>query len=273
MNPPIGLITPVKAATGGWLAEFYAHFVPDTAANVEWAGRGVSKAMAWVPARMVDAVEDMLSTWRNNDNSGKASTSAFIPVVLIAMAGDYTETPSEAGRPVTDKLPIAFPSDAEGRSFRMRLVGGDLRAQVVVVCSDVASAMSIIAQLCLWAVERPRFRSTYVFDGFASDWPVQVVAADRYAVPSPVGEQLSILTVDLTLRASMPLFYGPKNGDVADGLTPPGFAVTGTVNSAYSPALAAGLTAEDWQAFMRLSGQAPGVVLHGAVDQTTEGGA
>ena len=82
MNPPIGLITPVKAALGGWLTEFYAAFQPDTAANVEWASRGVSKAMAWVPARMVDAVEDMLSSWRNNDNSGRAGTSAGTPGVL-----------------------------------------------------------------------------------------------------------------------------------------------------------------------------------------------
>lgn len=277
MNPPVGLITPVKAAIGGWLSEFYAQFQPDTAANVEWAARGTTKSMAFVPGRMVDSVEEMLSSWRVNNNSGKASTSAFLPVLLIAVAHDYTETPSEIGRPLTDYMPITLPGDPSNRSLRVRMMSVDLRAQVVVMASDQLSAMSIIGQLCLWCVERLRFKASFAFEGIATDWPVQVVSADRIALPSPIGEHMAVLPLDITFRASLPLFYGPKAGDATDGNVPPGFPVVNTTSSKHNPLLRGGLTEAEFAAFVKMSGaasdlhQAPGVILHGIVDQSTEG--
>ena len=257
MNPAIGLITPVKAALGEWLTQFYAQFYPDTPATTEWKGRGTVKAMAWAPARMVDAVEDMLGSWKKNDNSGNPSTSAYLPVVFIAVASDYTETPGEAGRPLTDYMPIEFPGDAQHRSFRARLLGVDLRCQVVIVAGDALSAQSIMGQLCMWAVERRTFKSRYSFAGFTSDWPVQIVGADRMAIPTPIGEQVTILSVDLTVRATMPMFYGPASGAPNDGNTRPGFPViTAIPVQGHDPTLGppTGVTPEEWAWFKRLTG-------------------
>lgn len=256
MNPRIGLLTPVKAALGEWLTDFHAQFLPDTQANAEWASRAAAKAMAWAPARMVDAVEDMLKSWSKNDNSGGASTSAFLPAIFVATAADYTETPGEAGRPLLDPMPISFPDDPQHRSFRVRVISADLRAQVVVAAGDTLTAMSMLGQLCTWASARPTLHAAYVHEGFATAWPVKVVGADRMAVPTPLGEQVCILSLDLTLRAGMPLFYGPAAGEPSDGASPPGFPVTAAVNVAgHRPGIGAptGVSAEEWAEFIRLS--------------------
>lgn len=283
MNPRIGLITPVKEGLGNWMGGFYAQFQPDTAANAEWAARGTAKAMAWAPARMVDAVEDMLSAWRNNDNSGKAGTSAYIPVLFLAVAGEYDETPSEAGRSLTDRLPFTFPEDSHHREFMVRIMSVDLRAQAVVVASDPLTAMSMVGQLSEWAKQKPTFGAAYSFAGFTHDWPVRIIAADRMAIPNPVGDQFTVLAVDITVRAGMPMFFGPVGTDATDGqgtpgnaLNPPGFAITSGILSGHKPAITrpAGVSKAAWEAFIRITGArgptggAASVVLHGVVDET-----
>lgn len=257
MNPAIGLLTPVKHAIGLWLSAWHAQVYPDTPAFVEWAGRATHEAMAFAPARMVDAVEDMLSSWARNDNSGAPGTSAYRPVVFVAVASDYTEPPGEAGRPLTDRLPFSFAADTLGRSFRIRTLSADLRAQVVVVAHEATTASSMMAQLCLWAVERQRFKSNYPFAGFTTEWPVIVLQADRLAIPTPLGEQVCVLSLDLTLRATMPMFYGPRDSDATDGNDPPGFAVVGQVDAVQGApdwliGRPTGVSDAEWSAYLRL---------------------
>jgi hypothetical protein len=260
MNPRIGLTTPVKAALGEWLVAFHGQAYPDTPAFAEWAARTPAQAMAWAPGRMVDQVSSMLSTWKRNDNSGRPATSAYLPVMFLAVAADYTETPGEAGRPLTDYMPVTLPGDTLERSFKVRVMQADLRAQVVAVASDPATAQSMMGQLCEWAKERRRFDATYGFIGFTSPWPVQILAADRLAVPTPEGEHVHILTLDLTVRAAMPMFYGPKPGDDTDGNDPPGFAVLNQIAElGHDPTLGppSGVSVDEWRAFRQLTPGAP----------------
>lgn len=269
MNPRIGLLTPVKIALGNWLGAFKTDFQPDTAAAAEWAQREQRLAMAMVPGRMVDQVEEMLSSWRTNNNSGNPSTSAYIPVLLAALAPDYTESPAEHGRPLTDKLPFSFPGDTGHRAFKARVLHLDIRAQVVVVASEPATATSIVAQLSMWSVHVPTFHADFTFAGQTTQWPVKVLSADRIGIPTPVGEQLCILAVDYTLRASTPLFYGA--GTAVDNEVP--FPVAETIETRHNPAVERpeGVSAEEWQAFQVLIGagrnpatddsDAPGIVL------------
>jgi hypothetical protein len=254
MSQTIGRLTPIKAALGRWLTQFHAQFMPDTPANQEWAQRQSHQAMAFAPARMVDQVEAMLSTWKRNDNGGY-TTSAFLPVLFAAVAPDYTETPGEHGRPLTDWLPFSFPDDTLKRSFRVRLVHGDLRAQVVVVSSDVLTTMSIIAQLIHWGTERQTFYAPFEFAGFITHWPVKLVQAERMAIPTPLGEQVSVLSLDLTLRISLPSFRSAEREQFNDGHEPPGFPVVTSVDtgvgSAHDMTMGppTGVSAEEWSAF------------------------
>lgn len=250
MSSAIGLLTPVKAAIGRWMVGFHQQFTPDTPALVEWAGRAPARALAWAPARMVDQVESMLSTWKRNDN-GESSTSAYLPVVFMAVASDYTETPGDHGRPLTDWLPISFDDDTLKRSFRVRVMHADLRAQVVMVAPESMSAMSLVGQLCHWAIGEPRMLAPFEFAGFTTQWPVRVMQADRLAIPTPVGEQLSILAVDLNFRISLPLFKGPAGSEATDGHEPPGYPVVQEVESGHDMTLGppSGVTGDEWAAF------------------------
>ncbi|MCU0942964.1 MAG: hypothetical protein MUE35_10495 [Hydrogenophaga sp.] len=273
MDPPIGLTTPVKAAFGEWLCAFYAQFYPDTPAGVEWAARGHVKAMQWAPGRMVDDVESMLSSYKRVDNSGKASTSTFLPAVFAAVAADYTETPGEAGRHPMHWRSVAIPGDTLKRHLQVRVMSADLRAQIVVVASDAPTAMSIIGQLVEWAKVRRTFHARYHFQTLPSDWPVVVQSEDRMAVPTPIGEHLSILTLDLKLRAGMPMFRGPTGDDATDGQTPPGYPVLEEITHAHDPTLGppTGVSPAEWRNFRALAGtiaqpasnapSAPAVVL------------
>jgi hypothetical protein len=261
MQPPIGLLTPPKAGIGKWLGDFHAKFFePDTPANVEWKGRELPKAIVWAPGRMVDQVDSMLSSWQRNDNEGVPSTSAKFPVLFVAVAPDVTESPGEAGRQVQDWTPIAFPQDPEQRSFRVRTVGFDLRTQVVAVAPDKLSAMSLIGQLALYAVNTPRAKAPFVFSGFATEWPITILGGDRMAIPNPVGEQLCILTLDLTVRATVPQFRGPRDAEFTDGLVPPGFAVVQAVEAGHDMSMGppTGVCAEEWAHFRRLVSSAVG---------------
>lgn len=272
MQPPIGLLTPAKAGIGEWLGDFHAKFFePDTPATYEWKTRELAQACVWAPGRMVDMVDSMISTWRRNDNEGGPSTSDKLPVLFIAVAPDYTESPGESGRTVSDWTPIAFPDDPECRSFRVRTMSADLRTQVVVVAPNKLSVMSMIGQLCLWCVNTPRAYGTYVFNGFASRWPITIIGGDRMAIPNPMGEHMCILTLDLTIRATMPMFRGPRGEEFTDGLTPPGFQVVRTVDAGHDMTMGppTEVSPEEWAHFRSLVASASGAP-EVALDLTAE---
>lgn len=285
MSSTAGRLTPVKIAAARWLGDFYAQYRPDTRAGSEWAQRGASTAMVFVPGRMVDQVEEMLSSWRGNDNSGKAGTSSFGPILFLAVAQDYTDTPGGDSRPQLEPLSVVLPGDPLQRVFQVEQIQADIRAQVVVVASESATAHSIMSQLARWEKRRQTFRASYTFAGVATDWPVQVVQADRMAVPTPVGEHLCILGLDLTLRASMPLFSAPAGGsDDSDGQgsgtaeDPNGIRLASEIESGHVATVSPpdGVSPEDWAAFLRLSGLAPGsggapnVILHPVQNNPTK---
>lgn len=276
MNPPIGLLTPVKAAIGNWLVQFRQQFYADTPAGVEWAARVPEKAMAWAPGRMVDQAEAMLESWRrnDNDNSGRGQ-SAYLPILLIATAPDWIQAPGESGRQVMDWTPFSFPDDTLKRCFELRTIGADLRTQVLVVASEPLTAMSILGQLCAWADSVRSFRAPYVFNGFTSMWPVVRVGSDVNSLPTPIGEQITALTMDLTFRVTMPMFRGPAADQPTDGQVPPGFPVLGSVANAHKMVLGppTGVTPEEWAHFARLvtwSDGAAGVSLAPVTEPTVK---
>lgn len=261
MDPLIGYLTPVKAAMGTWLGEFFAGFRPDTPANAEWGARSRVQAMAWAPGRMVDAADQMLSSWKTNDNTatGQAGQSAFLPVLFAAIANEYTESPAEAGRHLTDDLPFSFPGDIQNRSFTVSLLSIDVRAQIVVAANDPATAMSMLAQLSKFAMQRQRFTAGYTFRGFTTQWPVTIVQTDRLAVPSPVGDNIVMLALDLVLRASIPQFDGPAEG----------FPVVQAVDAAHNPDMPKpdDIPLAEWQTWKAwVSAGAPKVVLAAMVE-------
>ena len=211
---------PIKAAFGRYLEAFYNQLIADTPAMAEYAARGFSKSAVWAPGRMVDQVEDMLAAWRKNDTSGAARATPYLPIMIAAMAKDFIPAPSDFSRGLADYADVMIPGDGKERLFHMRAVVADIRTQVAICAPDDSTARSIAMQLHLWASAMPnrRFNATYRMAGFDESWPVVLELPDLQSINNPSEvKNLTILTVDLQMRATVPMLSYPKDTAPNDG--------------------------------------------------------
>ena len=208
--------TPVKEAFGRYLERFYDQLVTDTPAMAEYAARGFSKCAVWAPGRMIDQVEEMLAAWRKNDTSQANRATPYLPIMIAAMAKDYMPAPPDFSRQLADPVMVTLPNDPKGRVFSMRAVVGEIRAQVAICAPEEATARSIAMQLQLFssAMGNRRFYANYLLAGFNEPWPVVFEMPEIMAVNVPNDQNnLTILTVDFTMRATVPLLKAPKQAD------------------------------------------------------------
>lgn len=219
------MLQPVKEAFGQFMGRYYATLAPTTKPLQEYVARGVAKSIAWAPARMIDAAEEMLSLWMRSDIHDAPTRPPDMPAILVAVAKDYTPTGRDYTRQVADREMVVIPTDQKERIFGLRAVAGDIRAQIVIFATDEPTAHSLAAQFGLFLDATPnrRFTARYVFASQQMDWPVQVELPDVPAMNIPTeAKNLTVLAIDITLRAEIPLFDAPKAGDANDGKGTPG---------------------------------------------------
>ena len=219
------MFEPVKAGLGEFLQGFYSEVVPTTRALEEFAERGFPYCMAWAPSRMVDKAEEMLSQWQRNDTHQGPTRPPSLPVVLVAVAKDWTPAERSFTTQIADPVDITFPADPKQRYFRARTVAGEVRAQLAIFASDEPTAKSLAAQFLLYldSPSRRRFMARYPFAGLEHEYPAQVEAPDNPAMNVETGNKnLSVLAVDVTLQVTVPLFMAPKPGEPNDGKGVPG---------------------------------------------------
>lgn len=212
---------PIKAAFGRYLGRFYSELVADTPALAEFKTRGFANSAVWAPGRMVDQVEEMLSSWRKNDNTGTDTPHPYLPVMIAAIAKDYMPAPADYGRPMVNPVDVIIPSDPKHRVFKMRAVVADIRTQVAICAPEDPTARSIAMQLQMFAAatENRRFHSLYRLAGMDDHWPVSLETPDVQAINAPVGDakNLTILTVEFQLRATVPMLTAPATGGDGQG--------------------------------------------------------
>jgi hypothetical protein len=214
------MFEPVKIGFGEFMTEFYNSLVPTTKAMEEFIARGVGKSIAWAPGRMIDAAEDMLASWVRNDTDSAPTKPAKLPVVIVAFAKDYTPTGRDFTRQVAEPLPVIIPDDEKERVFNLRTLAGDIRAQVAVFAADEPTARSIASQFALFldVPSNRRYSARYSFAGVDHYFPVQIESPEALFVNIQSGaKNVSILAGDITLKAEIPLFSAPKDGDPNDG--------------------------------------------------------
>ena len=61
------MLQPVKIALGQFMGRYFSTIVPSTKPLEGFVTRPLAKAIAWAPARMIDAAEEMLSLWLRSD--------------------------------------------------------------------------------------------------------------------------------------------------------------------------------------------------------------
>lgn len=213
---------PIKAAFGRYLGRFYSDFlIADTPALAEFRQRGFAKSAVWAPGRMVDQVEEMLSSWRKNDNDDSDTPHPKLPVMIAAMSKDYIPAPADYGRPMLNPVDVILPQDPKRRVFKMRSVIADIRTQVAIMAPEDPTARSIAMQLQAFAgaTENRRFHSVYRLAGMDDHWPVSLETPDIQGISTPTGDakNLTILTVDFQLRATVPMLQAPATGGDGQG--------------------------------------------------------
>jgi len=211
---------PVKVALAEYLGRFYASLVPGTRGMTEFCARGLEKSIAWAPGRMMDAAEEMLDSWQRNDTDSAATAPAKLPVILVAMSKDTIPTDRNYTRNMSEPEYITFPCDTKERAFKVRTFAADIRAQLVIFAHDEPTARAIAAQFMLFVdtfVNR-RMVSSWRFSGLDHFWPVMM---ETPAVPAMSvatdAKNITIMAIDLTLKATVPLFQAPAVGEPNDG--------------------------------------------------------
>ena len=248
---------PVKEALGRYLERFHRQLIADTPAMREFVARPFAKACVWAPGRMIDQASDMLEAWRKNDTSQAARGSPLLPVMVVAMSKDFMPAPPDFTRGFSDDfLPVMIPGDALNRVFGMRAVVADIRTQVAIFAPEEGTARSIAMQLHLFASALPnrRFNASYRLSGVDDVWPVVLELPDLNAVASPTEvKNLTILTVDIQLRATIPMLMSPRAGEPSDGkgdgtsASPDGYLVVNEAHGrSWSGAIEVGEPATEW---------------------------
>jgi len=238
------MLQPVKIALSQFMARYFASLVASTKPLEGYIARPLAKAIAWAPARMIDAAEDMLALWIRTDMDGAPTTPPDLPAIVVAMTKDYTPTGRDYTRQIADRQIVIMPGDAKERRFGLRTVAGDVRVQIVIFAMDEPSAHSLAAQFLLFLdeTENRRFQAEYHFAGMPAKWPVQIESPDSPAMSiASEAKNLTILAIDLTLHATIPLFDAPKVGEPNDGKgipgtqDPAGYPVAQSVNVKSTP--------------------------------------
>lgn len=211
----------LKIGFGHYMQSFYQSLTPTTKAMEEFVARGVAKSIVYAASTMVDAAEDMLASWRKNDNTGDGKVSPFLPIMILATAKDYLPASGDYSIQVGEPQYVILPNDPKNRVFQMRQMQGDRRAQIVIFAADEPTARSIAAQFALHVsrYQNRRFSATYRFAGFDLGFPVQLETTDVPAISVATDQKnLTILAIDVSLRETIPLFNAPKVGEPNDGL-------------------------------------------------------
>jgi hypothetical protein len=219
------MLEPLKVGFGEYMTAFYDAILPTTTQLTEFKSRGVAKSIVWAPSQMVDAAEEMLAAWQRNDTDGVDTNPADLPVIVVAVARDYTPTGRDFGRQIADSMEVIIPTDIKERAFGLRTIFGDVRAQVVFFAQNEPTARSLASQFCMFMDAAPnrRFHTTHSFAGTSEQWPEQIESADQPVISIQTClKNVVIMAADFTLKAQIPLYDAPAEGEYNDGKGTPG---------------------------------------------------
>lgn len=232
----MSLRTPLELGLAAYMGRFKDALVADTPAMEEFVARSLAQSIVWAPGRMIDQVEEMLTEWRKNDNTGSPGLSAMLPVIVLCVSKDFSYAPPEWGLALGSPIDFVIPEDTAGRAFKVRMSANEYRAQAVIFSPEAQTGHSISMQFNLFANGPGNRRFSYVhpFAGFDHTFKAVFENIDLGAIAAPTDvHNLTIDIVDLSIRAMIPIFSAPKPGEPNDGSTvkPAGYPVVVETNT------------------------------------------
>lgn len=230
-----GILFPVKEAFSLYMARWYSDLYADTSAVEEFINRGVAKSVVWAPARMVDAVEDMLKSYQKNNTSDVPGANALFPVVFVAMSKDYTPSAGDMGGRQMGRQMVALEEGPDASVYGYKQARGDVRVQVAILGAESMSAQSLAAQFSLFVgeIKNRRFRVPYTFGQYSFTMPCFLETPDiLFSSVQAENQNMTILVADITLKVTLPFLDAPRDGEENDGSdnNPPGYPVVQQIN-------------------------------------------
>jgi len=211
----------LEKALGGYLHAYYNSLSPTTRAMYEYKKRGLSRSIMIAPGRMVDEVEKQLASYReNNNDEAMGSISARLPIIIIAISKDYTPSSADFSGQLSSPTYIQLPADDKDRVFRIRQMLSERRIQMAFVGSEVETIRSLMSQFDLFisSPSNRRFYSSYRFAGQDIKFPVMLDDNSIFGKNIETDHKnLTILTLDITLKETIPLFDAPADDCPNDG--------------------------------------------------------
>lgn len=226
--------TPLEIGLGDYMGEYHAALVGDTPGVDEFIQRGLARSIVRVPGRMVDRVEDMLKAWRKNENKPGPGQSPMLPAVFVGMSKDFAPVTPDWAVAVGTPAFVEIPGDEHQRAYKVRVSVNEYRAQIVFAAAEPLSGHSLAMQFHLWAngPRGRRFTHVHRFAGMEHAFPASLENIDLGAVSTETEQKdVTLLVADMIVRASIPLFQAPKDGEPNDGKpAPAGYPVVTEVH-------------------------------------------
>lgn len=225
------MFEPVKYAFGPFMHGYIKSLAPTTPQIRGYLQRPLKSTVMWAPTRMIDKAEEMLAKYLRVDHE-HVTDPHDLPVIILAFGRDYSPTGRDYARQMADERFVIIKGDPKERIFKVKTVVGDIRVQLAFFAREEPTCKSMAAQFLLYLDEtfNRRFWATHRFAGIDTKWPVHIEAPDSPAMSIESGSKdLNILTVDLTLKCTAPVFIAPAEGEPNDGQgvvgtdDPPGF--------------------------------------------------
>ena len=230
-----GDLFPLKEAYAKYLRRWYEGLYPDTQAMQEYVARGIEFSVMLAPGRMVDAAEDMLASYRKNNNKPTADAGAFLPIVIFAISKDYAPVIGDWGNRQVGRMLVKLTDAPDASVYGYRQAMGEVRTQIVIFAAEQMTAGSLAAQLGLFLGEMGNrgFSAQHQWHGYTLEMPVMQENPDvQFMSVATDQKNLTILAADVTLRFQIPYLDAPAVGQPNDGSAnvPPGYPVVTGVN-------------------------------------------
>lgn len=228
------MFQPIKIAFGEYMSRFYETIVPTNPTIQKFCERGLSKSIAFAPARLVDTAEEMLNQWYKADiNSDGSTRLSKLPAIIVGVSKDVLPTARDFTRQIADEIEIILPQDTLNRVFKIKTIATEVRCQIVIFAHEEDTAKSLAAQFLLFidGISNRRFKAHYDFYGYDLDFPIVLETPENPASEVKTdAKNITILTIDINLHATIPLLFHPLENQPNDARgnekQPSGFPIT-----------------------------------------------
>lgn len=197
----------IKYAFGRYLERYHQFLAPTTQAASEWMQRQYSKSVVVAQGRMIDDAESLLAEYRKTGNPA-------LPIIIVCFDKEPLDIQGNFSRQVADAQWVQLPMDDKGRFFRMRQIQQERRVQLAFVAADEPTAHCIAVQFARTFIEQTgndRMQAKYRLLGQELDFPIMIMRDNvELSNAAPEEKNLTILTLDLQLRETIPVFMFPK---------------------------------------------------------------